>query len=124
MIPTAFDAFYASIFLRFLRRTYRKLSPGGHGEYAVILAYENSGYIIGRYHSEGKAMNIARMACRLLNMTVGVKNPTDLNRLASKLSGRLMSIFDARTEGNQKLHAALVMARNNNQTRETTGISR
>ena len=122
MIPTAFDAFYASLFLRFLRRTYRKLSPGGPGEYAVILAYENSGYIIGRYHSEGKAMNVARKACRLLNMKVFVKNPTDLNRIATKISGRIMSIFDARTEGNPQLHAALVMARNANQTRETTRI--
>lgn len=122
MIPTAFDAFYASLFLRFLRRTYRKLSPGGPGEYAVIIGYENSGYIIGRYHSEGKAMNVARKACRLLNMKVFVKNPVELKRLATGISGRIMSIFDVRTAGNPVLHAALVMARNANQTRETTAV--
>ena len=120
MIPTAFDAFYASLFLRFLRRTYRKLAPSGPGEYAVILAHENSGYIIGRYHSEGKAMVVAKKACHALHMKAFVKNPAELNRIASKISGRIMSIFDANTDINPQLHAALVMSRNANQTPETT----
>jgi len=122
MIPTAYDAFYATLFLRFLRRTYRKLSPGGPGEYTVVLGYEGTAYILGRFHSEGKAMKFARKAKAVLNQPVYAKNPRELVILLSNFHGKANSIFDADTmdRNTTVLLRALVLSANESQTASTT----
>lgn len=120
MIPTAFDAFYASLFLRFLRRTYRKLSPGGPGGYTVIAALDGNAYILGRFHLSSKAVVYARRAKAVLGCPVYAKGPMETDRVMMNLSGKVKSIFDADCSGNECLQKVRVLACNASQTRDTT----
>lgn len=120
MIPTAFDAVYASIFLRFLRRTYRKLSPGGPGGYTVIAVMDGNAYILGRFHLSSKAVVYARRAKAVLDCPVYTKGPMETGRIIVNLKGKVKSIFDADCTGNECLQKAQVLACNASQTRDTT----
>jgi len=120
MIPTAFDAVYASIFLRFLRRTYRKLSPGSDGGYAVVLGYEGIPYIVGRFHTAPKAKRLARLIHAKTGMASSVYNPTETEMVISNHRDDIRSIFDADMMNNKVLAEVCKVAANESQTIKST----
>ena len=120
MIPTAFDAFYASLFLRFLRRTYRKLAPGSSGGYTVVIGYEGIPYIAGRFHTAPKARRLARLINAETGMSPSVYNPTETDMVISSLRVDIRSIFDADLTNNKVLAAVCKVAANESQTRKST----
>ena len=120
MIPTAFDAFYASLFLRFLRRTYRKLSPGSSGGYSVVLGYEGIPYIAGRFHTALKARRLARLINAKTGMASSVYNPTETEMVISNHRDDIRSIFDADMMNNKVLAEVCKVAANESQTIKST----
>lgn len=120
MIPTAFDAFYASIFLRFLRRTYRKLSSGSSGGYAVVLGYEGIPYIVGRFHTAPNARRLSRLIHDETGMASSVYNPAQAEMLISSHRCDIRSIFDADLANTRILAAVCKVAANESQTIKST----